>query len=251
MSDKWNGKQKGDSEFMPKAPEKAPEPPKDIPRHKRTSEQDGWEFVPESVLKAGGYDYRRIPRSRDLDMRPRYAPRYDMGTAAEQREMRRDWERRNEPTKRYVEEALERRHRDYLDMMYLQTPIFAQGKVIAKRIMVLGDGDIGLLRIDIPTEHETKLAELFEKSAQVAGYAHWWAESDPERMTQTQDAAREIAGALRWDADYWKPAYPEVYDYAAWLSHGVASCENVKRIKVETIRGPAPGSPLLNINCIS
>lgn len=250
MSDKWTGRQKGDAEFMPKPAEPAPKPDKPIPPEKRKSVQDGWEPVPESILRSRGIDYRYYDPRRDLDMRPRYAPRYDMGTATEQREMRRDWERKNGPHERALKEAIDRDIRDRMDMLYSNKMIFAhQGKVIAQRIIVFGDGDAELFRLDIPTERQAKLAELFEKTAQVPGYAHWWAESDPARMVQTQEAAREIAGALRWDADYWRPAYPAEYDLAAWLSHGVATME-VKRIKVETVREPG-GGIINNLGCVT
>jgi len=240
MSDKWTGKQKGDSEFLPKAEPSAPAPKPGQPA-KRTLTDD-WVNDYRPLLDGPG---RRHNPLYDLDYRPRARPR--METATEIREKERDWERRRgrvyEDMRAQIDIEIARR---YELTLLSQLAIHTHTKVIGQRLIAYR-GDVEAWRIMIPSEHQTRLAELFDKCALVPGYAHWFAESEPERVKQTLDASREIAGALRYDADYWRKSHADVYDLAAWIAQGIVSTEPT-RIKVETVRDNLGG--ILNTGAI-
>lgn len=242
MTDKWTGKQKGDAEFKPPAPPTPSPPP---PPGTITKEViDGWTHDYRRLLDGPGRPYD--PR-RDLDYRPKYKPRFE--TATEVREKQRDWERSKGRAMQDIEYAVEQTRLRSLEMMAIYSKPMFSARVIAQRMIVF-NGEREVWRLDVPTEKQSKLAELFDKAAQVPGYMHWWAENDPERMKQTREAAAEIAGALRYDADYWRRAYPDLYDLAAWIARGIVEAE-ATRIKVETVRDHNDGYGLLSSGIVS
>lgn len=233
MSDKWTGRQKGDAEFKPPTPKEPPPEPK--PGTITKSTIDKWIEDYRPLLDGPA---RRYNPWRDLDYRQSYRPNWE--TASDKRKSRRDWERNGgefrEREQRDIDFAVEQERRlKYEMMLRYSEPLLKSPKVIAQRIIIHDAKGQACLQLDVPNEKQTKLAELFDKAAQVPGYMHWWAESEPERVKQVIEASREIVGALRYDADYWKPAYPDVYDFACFIAQGIVSCE-ASKIRVETIR---------------